>query len=71
MAWPFLKDEPDVSEELRINEAELRDLLGRETFFRALIEQHTHEIEREYDDVLMAILLIALVIDVRRVLFFA
>ena len=49
-AWPFLRSEPDVSEELRAKAAELEDLLARETFYRELptIEQHASAIDAEY-----------------------
>ncbi len=50
MAWPFLRSEPDISEDLRAREAELEDLLARETFYRELptIEQHASAIDAEY-----------------------
>ncbi len=50
-AWPFLRNEPDVSEDLRAKAAELEDLLARETFYRELptIEQHASAIEAEYE----------------------
>jgi hypothetical protein len=49
-AWPFLRLEPDTSEELRAKAAELEDLLARETFYRELptIEQHAAAIDAEY-----------------------
>ena len=49
-AWPFLRSEQDVSEDLRAKAAELEDLLARETFYRELpaIEQHASAIEAEY-----------------------
>jgi hypothetical protein len=51
IAWPFLQQESDLSEELRGKAKALQDLLERETFFRELplIEQHTAELEREYE----------------------
>ena len=51
MAWPFLQQESDLTEELRTKAKALQDLLERETFFRELplIEQHTAELEREYE----------------------
>jgi hypothetical protein len=50
-AWPFLRDEPDVSEELRTKAVALEDVLARETFFRELplIDQTTRAIEDEYE----------------------
>ena len=49
-AWPFLRSEPDVSEDLRAKATELEDLLARETFYRELptIEQHASAIDAEY-----------------------
>ena len=49
-AWPFLRSELDVSEDLRAKAAALEDLLARETFYRELpaIEQHASAIEVEY-----------------------
>jgi hypothetical protein len=49
-AWPFLRSESDVSEELRAKATKLDDLLARETFYRELptIEQHASAIEAEY-----------------------
>ena len=49
-AWPFLREEPDVSEDLRGKATELGDFLARETFYRELprIDQHTSAIEAEY-----------------------
>jgi hypothetical protein len=51
LAWPFLQQESDTSEDLRAKAGALEDLLARETFFRELptIEQHAHAIEAEYD----------------------
>jgi hypothetical protein len=60
MAWPFLRNEPDLSETIRSSAATLEESLARETFFRELpvIEQHTRAIEAEYrrrhDDALQA-----------------
>jgi hypothetical protein len=50
-AWPFLRQEPDVSEDLRAKATSLEDLLARETFFRELpaIEQHTRDLQAEYN----------------------
>jgi hypothetical protein len=49
--WPFLRDESDVSEDLRTKATALQDLLERETFYRELpiIEQHASAIEAEYE----------------------
>jgi hypothetical protein len=51
VAWQFLQQEADISDDLRTKACTLEDLLARETFFRELpaIEQHTHAIETEYD----------------------
>ncbi|WP_437763573.1 BREX system P-loop protein BrxC [Sorangium sp. So ce764] len=51
VAWPFLRQETDVSDELRGKAAALEDLLARETFFRELpaIEQHTGVLQAEFD----------------------
>ena len=51
MAWPFLQQESDLTEELRTKAKALQDLLERETFFRELplIEQYTAQLEREYE----------------------
>jgi hypothetical protein len=50
-AWPFLDTEPDIGEELRASAVTLRDLLGRETFYRELpaIDENTGNIEKEYE----------------------
>lgn len=50
-AWPFLRDEPDVSGDLRTKAAVLEDLLAREAFYRELpiIDQHASAIEAEYE----------------------
>jgi hypothetical protein len=49
-AWPFLRGESDVSEDLQAKAAELQDLLARETFYRELpaIDQHASSIDAEY-----------------------
>jgi len=49
-AWPFLREEADLPDDLRVKAAALEDLLARETFFRELptIEQHASAIESEY-----------------------
>jgi hypothetical protein len=48
--WAFLRDEADITDELRVGAAELDDLLARETFFKELpsIDLHTKAIESEY-----------------------
>jgi hypothetical protein len=50
-AWPFLRNEPDVSEDLRTKATALEDILARETFYRELptIDQHASAIESEYE----------------------
>jgi hypothetical protein len=50
LAWPFLRGESNVSEDLRAKAAELEDLLARETFYRefASIDQHATAIDAEY-----------------------
>lgn len=50
-AWPFLRNEPDVSDDLRSKATALEDLLARETFYRELpiIDQHASTIEAEYE----------------------
>jgi hypothetical protein len=50
-AWPFLRQEADISDELRAKAAALEDLLARESFYKELpaIEQNTKAIETEYD----------------------
>lgn len=49
--WPFLDQEPDISEELRAKAASLKDMLDRETFYREIpaIEQNATSIKIEYD----------------------
>src|SRR5205823_4811757 len=50
-AWPFLRQEVDIRDELRTQAAALEDILARETFYRELpaLEQHTRAIQAEYD----------------------
>lgn len=50
IAWPFLREETDVTEELREKAAQLEDMLQRETFYRELpfLEQLTSAIESEH-----------------------
>ncbi len=49
-AWPFLRQEADVSDEVRGKAAALEDLLKRETFYKELpsIEQITTTIDAEF-----------------------
>ena len=50
VAWPFLRDQPDVSEDLQSKATTLQDLLARETFYRELsvIDQYASAVEAEY-----------------------
>jgi hypothetical protein len=50
-AWPFLRQEANIGDELRAQAAALHDILARETFYRELpaLEQHTRAIQAEYD----------------------
>ena len=50
-AWPFLRQEADVTDELRAKAAALEDLLARESFYKELpaIEQSTKALEVDYD----------------------
>jgi hypothetical protein len=49
--WPFLDQEPDISEDLRTKAAALKDTLDRETFYREIpvIEQSAMAIQVEYE----------------------
>jgi hypothetical protein len=49
--WPFLRNEPDIPEDLRTKSTTLEDLLARETFYRELpvIDQIASAIEAEYE----------------------
>jgi hypothetical protein len=51
LLWAFLRQEPDVADDLRALAAALEDFLARETFFKELpaIEQHAKAIETEYE----------------------
>lgn len=51
VSWSFLREEPDIGEELRGRAAALEDLLARETFFRELaaIDQYAKAIRSEYE----------------------
>ena len=50
-AWPFLKQEPEISEEVRGSASRLEDLLERETFYRELpsIEQSARMLGFAYE----------------------
>ena len=49
-AWPFLRDEADIGDDLREGAAKLEDLLARKTFYKNLpeIDQRAKAIESEY-----------------------
>ncbi len=49
--WSFLRQESDITDDLRTRANALDDLLARETFFKELplIEQHAKVIESEYE----------------------
>ncbi len=49
--WPFLNEEPDLTNGHREHAEKLADLMARETFFRELpaIDQHTQALEQEYE----------------------
>lgn len=51
VAWPFLREEPDLADDLRSDADRLADMLDRETFFRELpaIEQISGRLAAEYD----------------------
>jgi hypothetical protein len=48
--WPFLENEPQIEAKFSTYAAHLKDLLGRETFYKEFtaIDQNTREIEEEY-----------------------
>lgn len=50
VVWPFLKEEPNLTDEDREHAEKLEDLMARETFFRELaaIEQHARALEQEH-----------------------
>jgi Family of unknown function (DUF6079) len=50
-AWPFLRQEANIGEDLSAKAAALEDLLARETFYKELpsIEQYASAIENEYE----------------------
>lgn len=49
--WSFLKDEPDLADDIRDHAEKLRDLMAKESFFRDLpaIDQHTKVLDQEYN----------------------
>ena len=50
VVWPFLKEEPDLTDDDRENAEKLTDLMAKESFFRevAAIDQHARALELEY-----------------------
>jgi len=48
--WPFLQNEPDITEDQREHAEKLEDLMARETFFRELpaIDTHAQALEQLY-----------------------
>ena len=48
--WPFLKEEPDLTDDDRDHAEKLADLMAKESFFRemAAIDQHARALEREH-----------------------
>ena len=50
VVWPFLNEEPDLTDEDREHAEKLEDLMARETFFRELaaIDQHARDLEQEH-----------------------
>ena len=50
LQWPFLKDEPDLTDALKEKADALHDLLQRETFYRELpsIDQHATALSQDY-----------------------
>jgi hypothetical protein len=48
--WPFLKEESDLGEPVRLAAGKLQDLVEKETFFKELpaIDQHTKSLEAEF-----------------------
>jgi hypothetical protein len=49
--WPFLQEEPDLTDDTRAHAETLADLVAKETFFRELpaIEEHTRALESAYE----------------------
>ena len=50
IVWPFLKEEPDLTDDDREDAEKLTDLMAKESFFReiAAIDQHARALEQEY-----------------------
>ena len=50
IVWPFLKEEPDLTDDDREDAEKLTDLMAKESFFReiAAIDQHTRALEQEH-----------------------
>ena len=50
VVWPFLKNEPDLTDDDREDAEKLTDLMAKESFFReiAAIDQHARALEQEH-----------------------
>ena len=50
VVWPFLKEEPDLTDDDRDHAEKLADLMAKESFFReiAAIDQHARALEHEH-----------------------
>jgi len=50
IVWPFLKEEPDLTDDDRDHAEKLSDLMAKETFFREMpaIDQHARALEQEH-----------------------
>ena len=50
VVWPFLKEEPDLTDEDRDHAEKLADLMAKESFFRDMpaIDQHARALEQEH-----------------------
>ena len=50
VVWPFLKEEPDLTDDDREDAEKLADLMAKETFFRDMpaIDQHARALEQEH-----------------------
>ena len=50
VVWPFLKEEPDLTDDDREDAEKLTDLMAKESFFReiAAIDQHARALEQEH-----------------------
>ena len=50
VVWPFLKEEPDLTDEDRDHADKLADLMAKESFFRDMpaIDQHARALEQEH-----------------------